>query len=104
MVLYVQKYDIVPGMNDEFIEWAKGAIPQILSVPGIVEMRSYRPQAGNSHIATTYEFEDMSSWAVWQASETMQRLLQEGRTFMVNSTAELWGPSPVVPEPLRPGK
>ncbi len=74
MVLYVQKYDVMPGKGEEFIEWAKAAIPQILSVPGIVELRSYRPQVGDSQIATTYEFADMASWAEWQSDETMQRL------------------------------
>ncbi len=30
MVLYLQKYDVVPGKTDEFIEWAKTAIPRIM--------------------------------------------------------------------------
>jgi antibiotic biosynthesis monooxygenase (ABM) superfamily enzyme len=104
MVLYVQKYDIVPGKTDEFIEWAKAAIPQILSAPGIVELRSYRPAVSDCQIATTYEFADMASWAEWQASATMQQLLTEVRTFTTNFRTELWGPSPVVPAPLRPGQ
>ena len=103
MVLYVQKYDIMPGKTEEFIEWAKGAIPQILSVPGIVELRSYRPQASDCQIATTYEFADMAAWAEWQSSETMQQLLVDIRKYAVSVRAELWGPSPVVPKPLRPG-
>lgn len=103
MVLYIQKYDIMPGKTEEFIEWAKGAIPKILSAPGIVEMRSYRPAASDSQIATTYEFADMASWAEWQSSEAMQQLNLEVRTYVVSFRTELWGPSPVVPEPLRPG-
>ena len=104
MVLYVQKYEILPGKTEEFIDWAKAAIPQILAVPGLVEMRSYRTQAGNGQIVTTYEFADMAAWASWQSSETMQRMLVESRVYMLNVNAELWGPSPVVPEPLRPGQ
>jgi len=103
MVLYVQRYEILPGKTEEFIEWAKAAIPQILAVPGLVEMRSYRTQAGNSQVVTTYEFADMAAWAAWQYSETMQQMLVESRASMMNVSAELWGPSPVVPEPLRPG-
>ena len=104
MVLYVQKYDIEPGKGEAYLEWAKQAIPQILAVPGLVEFRGYRPQTGSSQIAVTYEFKDMAAWAEWQSSETMQRLLQEIRAFTTNLTAELWGPSPVVPEPIRPGQ
>jgi heme-degrading monooxygenase HmoA len=104
MVLYIQKYDVVHGMMDEFIEWAKTAIPRILSVPGLVEFRSYRPAVSDSQIANTYEFADLASWAAFQEDEISQQLLQEIRTYTVNFSAELWGPSPVVPAPLRPGQ
>ncbi len=103
MVLYVTKYDIMPDKGEAYLEWAKQVIPQILAMTGLVEFRAYRPQAGTSQIAVTYEFRDMASWTEWQSSETMQRLLQEIRNFITNSSAELWGPSPVVPEPIRPG-
>ncbi len=103
MVINLLKYDIVPGKTDEFIEWAKGAIPQLLSVPGLVELRSYRPAVGDSQIATTYEFADMTAWAKFQENETVQRLTMEIRTYTVNFRTELWGPSPVVPDPIRPG-
>ncbi len=104
MVLYLQKYDVVHGMTDEFIAWAKTAIPRILSAPGIVEFRSYRPAVSDSQIANTFEFADMASWAEWQNSEAVQQLLLEIRTYTVNFSSELWGPSPVVPAPLRPGQ
>jgi antibiotic biosynthesis monooxygenase (ABM) superfamily enzyme len=103
MVLYVQKYDIDPAKAADYIDWAKSAIPRILSVPGVVEFRGYRPAAGDSQIAVTYEFADMVSWAEWQASETIQQVLVEARTYMINFSTELWGPSPVVPDPIRPG-
>jgi heme-degrading monooxygenase HmoA len=77
MVLYVQKYDIDPAKAADYIDWAKSAIPRILSVPGVVEFRGYRPAAGDSQIAVTYEFADMVSWAEWQASETIQQVLVE---------------------------
>jgi len=34
----------------------------------------------------------------------MQKVLSELRTFALNVTSEVWGPSPVVPAPVRPGK
>ena len=104
MVLYLQKYDVVPGKTDEFIEWAKTAIPRIMSVPGLVEFRSYRPAVSDRQIANTYEFADMTAWAEFLNSETVQQVLNEVRTYTVNFSSELWGPSPVVPEPLRPGQ
>ncbi|MFC1639858.1 antibiotic biosynthesis monooxygenase family protein [Gemmatimonadota bacterium] len=103
MVLYVHKFDVHAGMGKAYAEWVQQVMPQILSGPGLVEFRAYRPQAGNSQIAVTYEFADMASWAAWQSDETMQRLFQESREFITNVTAEVWGPSPVVPEAIRPG-
>ena len=104
MVLFLQKYDIIPGMTDKFNEWAKTAIPRILSAPGLVEFRSYRPQVSDKEVATTYEFADMAAWAEWHGSETIQQLLVEVRAYTVNFSTELWGPSPMVPEPIRPGQ
>jgi hypothetical protein len=52
----------------------------------------------------TYEFADMSGWAAWHSDEDIQKVLTELHTVAVNVTPELWGPSPVVPAPIRPGK
>lgn len=103
MVLWVVQYSVRPETEAEFGEWAKTAIDRLLTIPGLVEFRSYRPITGGSQAASTYEFADMQSWVEWHSSETMQQILQEVRAFTVNFSAELWGPSPMVPTPLRPG-
>jgi hypothetical protein len=46
----------------------------------------------------------MTTWASWYANEDAQKVLDELHTFATNITKELWGPSPIVPEPIRPGK
>jgi len=51
----------------------------------------------------TFEFADMAAWAAWHTHEDAQKVLDELRTLTLNVTTELWGPSPVVPEPIRPG-
>jgi hypothetical protein len=53
---------------------------------------------------TTYEFADMAAWAAWQRDEDMQKVLTELRTLALDLNIEVWGPSPVVPAPIRPGK
>jgi hypothetical protein len=55
-------------------------------------------------VAVTIEFTDLAAFAAFYADEDMQRLLTESRAFEINLSYELWGPSPVVPEPLRPRK
>jgi quinol monooxygenase YgiN len=104
MVLGVLKYDIHPDKSEAFLKWAEGAIKRCMSVPGVVEFRSYRGAAGAPQVVSTHEFADMSAWAAWSSSEEVQKAFAELHTLAVNVTTELWGPSPVVPLPVRPGK
>ncbi len=104
MVLYVTKYDIHPDKTENFMEWTKSAISRLLAAPGLVEFRAYRPVAGAPQIVTTCEFADMTTWATWQAHQDVQDVLWELHTLAVNVSTELWGPSPVIPEPIRPDK
>jgi antibiotic biosynthesis monooxygenase (ABM) superfamily enzyme len=103
MVLHVIKWDIHPDKVEDYTAWAKTAVPRILDVPGLVEFRAYRPATGSSQMVTTYEFADFEAWATWYASEEIQKMVKERRAFTINETSELWGPSPIVPDPIRPG-
>jgi antibiotic biosynthesis monooxygenase (ABM) superfamily enzyme len=103
MVLHVMKWDILPDKLEDYLKWTEGAIRRTLAVPGVVEFRAYRPATGASQVVVTYEFADMATWAAWQTHEDTQKVLDELRTLAANVTIELWGPSPVVPKPIRPG-
>ena len=104
MVLYVAKYDINPDKVEAYNEWGKTAIPRILAAPGVVEFRGYRPVTGASQVAVTIEFADLAAWTAWYTDEDMQKLLGELRTYEINVSWELWGPSPITPEPVHPGE
>ena len=103
MVLSVMKWDIHPDKVDAYKKWTAGAIQRTLAGPGVVEFRAYRPATGTSQVVVTYEFADMAGWAAWRAHEDIQKVLDEVRTLALNVNIEVWGPSPVVPEPIRPG-
>ena len=104
MVLFVVKYDVHPDKAEAYLTWAKTAIPRLLNVPGLAEFRAYRPASGASQVVTTYEFEDINAWSDWFYNEEIQKLTSERRTFTLNEISEIWGPSPVVPMPIRPGE
>ena len=104
MVLYVMKWDILPDKVEAYTKWTESAIRRSLAVPGVVELRAYRPATGASQIVITYEFADLAAWAAWQADEDMQKVTDELRNLTTNVSRELWGPSPVAPEPIRPRK
>jgi quinol monooxygenase YgiN len=104
MVLYVMKWNILPDKVKAYLEWTQSAISRTLAVPGVVEFRAYRPATGASQVVVTYEFADMAAWAAWHDHEDTQKVLDELYTLTTNVSRELWGPSPVVPKPIRPGK
>ncbi len=104
MVLQVMKWNIHPDKVEDYLKWTESAIKRTLAVPGVVEFRAYRPATGASQVVTTYEFADMATWAAWQSDEDVQKVLDELRALALNVNIEVWGPSPVVPEPIRPEK
>jgi antibiotic biosynthesis monooxygenase (ABM) superfamily enzyme len=98
------KWDIHPDKLEAYMKWTEGAIKRTLAVPGVIEFRAYRPATGTSQVAVTYEFADMAAWAAWESSEDTQKVLTELHTLALNVSIEIWGPSPVVPAPIRPGE
>ena len=103
MVLYVLKWNIHPNKVDAYRDWTQGAIGRTLGAGGAVEFRGYRPATGRHQVVVTFEFADMSDWAEWNDQDAVQEVLTELRTLANDVTMELWGPSPIVPDPIRPG-
>ena len=105
MVLYIMNYDVRAEKMEAFVKWAKeSAIPRILKIPGLKEYCSYRPVTGAHQIGTIFTFKDMPTCAAWLEHPDALKLTDELRSFAYNLSREIWGPSPVVPEPLRPKK
>jgi len=104
MVLFVMKWDIHPDKVDAYLKWTESAIKRTVAGPGVVEFRAYRPATGASQVVITYEFPDMAAWVAWDGSEEVQMVLFELHSLALNVTNELWGPSPVVPVPIRTGR
>ena len=102
MVLYSMKWNIHPDKAEEYAAWTKGAIQRTLAAGGVTEFRGYRPASGPYQVVVTFEFENMAAWAAWHNADAVQNVLTEVRTLANNVTAELWGPSPIVPQPIRP--
>lgn len=105
MVLYVVSYDIIPETADAYLQWSQTAIPLAMTIPGLVEWRAYRGVSGEvgGQVVLTYEFADMAGFAAYWSHEEMRRLEAELQAFTANQHAQIWGPSPVAPAPIRPG-
>lgn len=103
MVLYCLKWNIHPDKVDAYMAWAKSAIQRTVAAGGVTEFRAYRPASGAFQVVITYEFADMAAWAAWYDAADVQAVIAEAHTLATDITTELWGPSPVVPQPIRPG-
>ncbi len=104
MVFHVLRYNILPDKAEAYNEWVGPAIQRVLAVPGVVELRAYRPITGPFQVISTWEFANLATWSAWYAHEDVQKAHSELRAFTADLTPELWGSSPVVPEPIRPGE
>jgi len=97
-------YDLLPGVSqDTYGAWAKKAISTTLAQPGLVEFRAHRNILGSPEVRTTSVWRSGVDWIAF-AEGGWKSLEQELRGLATNLRMEAWGPSPVVPEPLRPRK
>lgn len=101
MYLYVLRWDINPSRGEDYDRWATKAIEQSMLAPGVVEVRAFRPIAGQSQVVVTFEFQDFETWSAWFNDPIIQRIFNELFSMATNVHRELWEPSPLIPEPIR---
>ncbi len=105
MIEVNKTYDLLPGIDQQaYLEYGKRAFATMLKAPGLVEIRVYRSLLGSPQVRLTLVWHTLADWANFAESPERQGLDSELLKFASNIGIELWGPSPAVPEPLRPGK
>jgi hypothetical protein len=104
MIEVVKTYDLLPGIDRQsYLAYAKRTFATMLKAPGLVEVRAYRSLLGSPQVRLTLVWQTLADWATFAESPERQGLDSELFTFAANISVELWGPSPAVLEPLRPG-
>jgi heme-degrading monooxygenase HmoA len=104
MVEVVLLYDLVPGTDQQaYLAWAKKAIGIVLSSPGAVEFRASRNLLGSPYVRSISVWKTLADWQNFYESDAWKGCEVDLRgKFASKLKIELWGPSPVVPEPLHP--
>jgi Antibiotic biosynthesis monooxygenase len=104
MIQQVMTYDIVPGVDQQAYQaWTKATIGTMMRQSGLVEFRAHRNMLGTPQVRTTTEWQSLADFEKFWLGP-WQPIDAELRKFATNIRVELWGPSPNVPEPLRPSK
>ena len=103
MVEIVFTYDFVPGMDEQaYARLARRATEMMVSAPGFVEFRAHRSLVGTPHVRRTSVWRSLSDWAALAQNPEFQEVTAEFRTYVTHVDVQLWGPSPLVPDPIRP--
>ena len=103
MIEVNKTYDLLPDIDRQaYLEYSKRAIRTMLRAPGIVEIRFYRSLLSSPQIRLTLVWRTLADWAKFAESPERQKLEAELLKFAKRINVELWGPSPVMPELLRP--
>jgi heme-degrading monooxygenase HmoA len=100
-----QTWDLLPGMDKKaYAEFVKNAVATYMKAPGLIEYRAARNLLGSPQVRTIMVWQSLSDWAKFTESKEWAAIDTQRRPFMTNIHVEIWGPSPMVPKPLRPGQ
>jgi heme-degrading monooxygenase HmoA len=102
MVEVVTTYDLSLAMNSEdYANKAKSWIDSIMEAEGLIEFRANRSLTTNK-VRTVTLWNSGADWMTFAESPAWAKILGELTEFTPNICTETWGPSPIIPEPLRP--
>jgi len=103
MIEVDETYDLLTGIDQkaygEFVKKEMGR-----KTPGIAEIRAYRNVLGSPQVRLTVVWQTLADWARWVEGAERQAFQSELLKFATNVKFEIWGPSPLIPEPIRRGK
>jgi heme-degrading monooxygenase HmoA len=103
MIEIVTTYDLRHEIDqDAYRAYVSNAVELELHAGGFVELRAHRNISGSPQVRVTHVWKSLTDWARFVDSAESRALDAEFRSFVTNVEVQIWGPSPVVPEPLRP--
>jgi len=96
-------YDFIPNFDvAAYTKVARDATQIMLSSKGFIEFRANRNMMGSPNVRRTSVWQSLSDYAAMVQSPEFQKVTQEFRKFVTNIDVQIWGPSPISPDPIRP--
>jgi len=106
MIEVALTYDLLPNIDqDDYFQFLKKAIVLVFQQRGIIEIRAKRSMSGSPEVLIELNWETVADWNRFEITTEWTTLIEElKKSFVLNMKSQVWGPSPIAPDPLRPSK
>lgn len=95
-------YDYLSNIDEKaYAALARRATAMMMEADGFIEFRAHRNLTGSPQVRRTSVWESLMHWAAIAQTPEFQNLTAEFRMYVTNLDVQLWGPSPLTPEPIR---
>lgn len=96
-------YDILSNIDEEaYARLARKATVMMLNSDGFIELRANRNLLGSPHVKRSSVWESMEQYSRLAENPEFQKINQEFKKFVNHTKVVIWGPSPFMPDPIRP--
>lgn len=96
-------YDFIPNFDvAAYTKVARTATKIMLESKGFIEFRANRNIMGSPNVRRTSVWQSLSDYAAMAQTQEFQNITEDFRKFVTNIDVQIWGPSPISPEPIRP--
>lgn len=103
MIEVTMTYNMVPSINQEaYGQLWKRAIAMFVEAPGLIEIRGNRSLTNSGNVRQTTVWNTVSDWSRFIEKPEWQEIFYDFKYYATNMTIEIWGESPIIPQPIRP--
>jgi hypothetical protein len=102
MVEVAFTYDFLQNIDEvAYARLGRKATKLMVSAEGFLELHANRNMLGSPHVRRTSVWKNFADYAKLIQDPEFQRINAEFRTYVKNIQVIVWGPSPLMPEPIR---
>jgi hypothetical protein len=91
VVKVVASCNYVPGKQQDYLEWAKKAVPILTAPVELKKMTAWENWIGESpHRVVEFEFEDLMAYAKWRSREDVGKVIEEWHNISSNQDSKAY--------------
>jgi len=95
-------YDFLADIDENaYARLATKATNMMVSADGFIEFHAQRNMMGSPHVRRTSVWKSLTHYAALAQQPEFQKITAEFRTYVKNLDVVIWGPSPLLPDPIK---